>query len=161
MLMNYNNSPPVGNPFSWAFDTSSPLPGKTANTQVHNINTNKNVFNDVGKRKLVPTKKPLTNSHINYYNHMRNYNSRASKVKTKAKIIMPEIARNSVPPDKSLLLPPTPAIDTQIATVKRDSINPVLHGFKHRIHLALKVPELSPSRTNIHPYIKSAILVLE
>ena len=41
---------------------------------------------------------------------------------------MPEIARNPVPPDKSLLLPPTPAIDTQIATVKRDGIRSFSHG---------------------------------
>ena len=36
---------------------------------------------------------------------------------------MLEIARNPVPPDKSLPLSPTPAIDTQIATVMRDNIN--------------------------------------
>ena len=47
---------------------------------------------------------------------------------------MPEITRNSVPPEKSLLLPPTPAIETQIATVMRDGIN----AFTHRINLALK-----------------------
>ena len=39
---------------------------------------------------------------------------------TKAKNRIPEIARNPVPSDESLLLPPTPAIDTQIGTVMRD-----------------------------------------
>ena len=43
-------------------------------------------------------------------------------IKSKVKSTMPEIAENPVPPDKSLLLPPTPVIDSQIVTVKRDSI---------------------------------------
>ena len=38
----------------------------------------------------------------------------------RAKNRIPEIARNPVPSDKSLLLPPTPVIDTQIGTVMRD-----------------------------------------
>lgn len=54
---------------------------------------------------------------------------------------MLEIARYSVSPDKSIVLPPTPAIDTQIATVKRESINPLSHDFKHRFYLALEVSE--------------------
>ena len=35
---------------------------------------------------------------------------------------MPEIARNPVPPDKSLVLSPTPVIDFEIVTVNPDSI---------------------------------------
>ena len=64
------------------------------------------------------------NPTYNYCNCRRDYNSRAKliEVKTKAQSTMSEIAKNPVPPDKSLLLPPNPAIDTQIATVKRDSV---------------------------------------
>ena len=70
-----------------------------------------------GLRIKTPYKKP----HKNYCaNHRKDHNSRASKMNTKAKNRIPEIARNPVPSDKSLRLSPTPAIDTQIGTVMRD-----------------------------------------
>ena len=52
--------------------------------------------------------------------------------------IILEIARNPIPPDKSLLSSPTPAIDSQIATVMRDSI----HSFSLKLYLALKLLEI-------------------
>ena len=48
---------------------------------------------------------------------------------------MSEIGRNPVPSDDSLLLPPTPAIDTQISTVMRDD-RVVFARLKHSNHLA-------------------------
>ena len=73
------------------------------------------------KRKPSPVSKNLSlNPAYKYCNC--NYSSRAKMIKTKAKSTMPEIARNPVPPDKSLVLSPTPVIDFEIVTVNPDSI---------------------------------------
>ena len=66
-------------------------------------------------------KTPCKKTHKNYCaNHRKDHNSRASKMNTKAKNRIPEIARNPVPSDKSLLLLPTPYVDSHIGTVMRD-----------------------------------------
>ena len=67
---------------------------------------------------------------------------------TKAKSTMPEIARNPVSPDKSLILPPTPVIDSQIVTVKGDSIpgTSFFAWINHIIYLALKLAETVVAR---------------
>ena len=103
-------------------------------------------------------------SHTPTYNYCycrRGYNSRAKLIKTKAKISMPEISRNPFPPVKSLLLPTTPAIDNQIAAVKRGNILLFFAWLNRRIYLALKLPEIfafsKPSRTENPTFLLFAI----
>ena len=61
---------------------------------------------------------------------------------------MPEITRNPVPPDISFHSSPTPAIDSQIPTVMRDSMNAYFHilnlAFKPQSS-KLKMPDLVTS----------------
>ena len=62
------------------------------------------------------------NIHCNGARFWRHYNSRAIGTKTKVKITLPDIVRNPLPPDKSLLLAPTPTNGSKIVRVERDSI---------------------------------------
>lgn len=88
------------------------------------------------KSKLVPTtsQKLSINPRQKHTSAKFQNMTSLSKKHYSEKGIIPEMARNPSPPDKSLLSSPTPAIDSHMATVMRDSII----ASSHIINMALK-----------------------